>query len=61
MPIVIAPVTPEPRKRFSLHGRMRLYALKKAVQAREATSPLENSPLKIGSTWFETQILHLLG
>lgn len=24
-------------------------------------SPHENSPLKIGSTWFETQILHLLG
>ena len=33
MQTVTAAVTPEPRKRFSIHGRMRLYALKKAVQA----------------------------
>lgn len=35
--------------------------LSQVSQVAEANSPHENSPLKIGSTWFETQILHLLG
>lgn len=35
----VTAVAPEPRKRFSLHGRMRLYALKKAVQASRRGQP----------------------
>ena len=35
--------------------------LRRSGWPEKQLSPHENSPLKIGSTWFETQILHLLG